>query len=139
MNFRRHIGEEEAQINLTPLIDVIFMLLVFFILTTSFIEESYIPIVLPQSESSLQDDEPILEVIIDLDGNYIIDGKRLANNKRETIHTALQRAGQDSKAGHLKITADERVAHGKVVVLMDLAGLLDFNNIQITTRKIDDF
>jgi len=139
MNFRRRTSEDDVQINLTPLIDVIFMLLVFFILTTSFIEESYIPIILPQSESSYQDEEPILEVIIDLDGNYIIDNKKLTNNRRETLHTALQRASQAGKAGHLKITADERVAHGKVVVLMDIAGLLGFNNIQITTRKIDDF
>ncbi len=139
MNFRRRVAEDDVQINLTPLIDVIFMLLVFFILTTSFIEENYIPIILPQSESTYQDEEPILEVIIDLDGNYIIDNKKLTNNRRETLHTALQRAGQASKAGHLKITADERVAHGKVVALMDIAGLLGFNNIQITTRKIEDF
>ena len=137
MNFRRPLREDEVQINLTPLIDVIFMLLVFFILTTSFIEESYLPIILPQAESDYQDKDSLLEVIIDIDGNYIINDRKLANNRRETLHTALQRESQGGQQGQLRITADERVAHGKVVLLMDIAGQLGFDNIRITTRTID--
>ena len=108
MNFRRHLHSEEPTLNLTPLIDVIFMLLVFFVLTTSFVEEKYLSIVLPEAEADNPHDEDGLEVIVDTDGNYIIDGKKLINNRRETLHTALQRKRREGDYQELRITADER-------------------------------
>lgn len=137
MNFRRHLRPQEPQLNLTALIDVIFMLLVFFVLTTSFMDENYLGIVLPESESEQRREDVGLEVIIDLDGNYIVNNKKLTNNRRETLHTVLQRESQGKDYKELRITADERVPHGKVVVLMDIAGRLGFDNIRISTRNIN--
>ena len=138
MNFRRHLNTEELHLNLTPLIDLVLILLIFFILTTNFIDENYLEIVLPETESAPQQEKQGLEVVVDQDGNYIIGGRKLINNRRETLHTALQRQSQGKGYEELKITADERASHGKIVVLMDIGGKLGFSNIRITTRSIDN-
>lgn len=137
MKLARPSESEDLQINLAPLIDVIFILLIFFVLTTSFVKENRIPIILPEAESTSEQREDLIEVVIDADGNYIIDNKKLFSNQRGAIRTELQRAQQASPASYLQITADSRVAHSKVVTVMDLAGQLGFSNLRITTREID--
>ncbi len=137
MKFPRVSDADEAHINITPLIDVVFILLVFFILTTSFVKENRIPILLPEAESRSKAVDNALEVVIDADGNYLINNKKLFNSKRDTIRTELQRAKAQNSNGYLQITADARVPHSRVVVVMDLAGQLGFSNIRITTRELD--
>ncbi|MBE8182335.1 MAG: biopolymer transporter ExbD [Candidatus Portiera sp.] len=137
MKLLRPSENEDLQINLAPLIDVIFILLIFFVLTTSFVRENRIPIVLPEAESTSKDRDDIIEVVIDADGNYIIDDKKLYSNQRGAIRTELQRAQKLSPNSYLQITADARVAHSKVVTVMDLAGQIGFSNLRITTREIN--
>ena len=136
MKLARPSESEEVQINLAPLIDVIFILLIFFVLTTSFVKENRIPIILPEAESVSQPSENAIEVVIDADGNYIIDDKKLFSNQRGAIRTELQRAKNISSKKYLQITADARVPHSKVVTVLDLAGQLGFSNIRITTREL---
>ena len=136
MKLPRSSQNDEAQINLAPLIDVIFILLIFFVLTTSFVKENRIALVLPDSQSTSNADNDLVEVLIDADGNYFIDNQKLFSNQRGAIRTGLQRAQALNSGKKLKITADARVSHSKVVLVMDLAGQLGFSNIRITTREI---
>lgn len=138
MKFPRVSDTDEVQINITPLMDVVFILLVFFVLTTSFVKENRIGIILPESQTKYSDVEDPLEVIIDADGNYLINNKKLFNDRRATIRTELQRSIANDNNRYLQITADARVPHNKVIVVMDIAGQLGFNNIRITTREIKE-
>lgn len=137
MKLPRSVENDELQINLAPLIDVIFILLIFFILTTSFVKENRIALLLPEAESVSEASDDSIEVVIDADGNYIINEKKLFSNHRGSIRIELQRAQTSSKKKILQITADARVPHSKVVLVMDLAGQLGFSNIRITTREVD--
>ena len=140
MKFPRLPEQNNIQINLTPLIDVVFMMLVFFILTTNFIKENRLSVVLPEAQSRYPASEAeLITVIVDAGGNYIVNDKKLADNRRDTLTLALRRARDASDLRELKVTADARVVHGKVVLLMDVAGQLGFSNIRITTREATEF
>ncbi len=140
MKFPRLPEQNNIQINLTPLIDVVFMMLVFFILTTNFIKENRLSVVLPEAQSRYPASEAeLITVIVDAGGNYIVNDKKLANNRRDTLTLALRRARDASDLRELQVTADARVVHGKVVLLMDVAGQLGFFNIRITTREATEF
>ena len=139
MKFPRLDEQDDIQINLTPLIDVVFMLLVFFILTTNFVKENRLSLVLPQAESRYPPQNIPLTVIVDAQGNYVVNGKKISDSHRDTLSLELQRARGDQQAADLRITADARVAHSKVILVMDVAGQLGFTNIRITTREADHF
>lgn len=140
MQFRRQSREEDT-INLTPLIDVVFLLLIFFMVSTTFTKETHLEIDLPEAvgEAAPQIDEP-LEIIISAEGNYSIDGQALVNNQVATLRAALlQLSAGESQAPSadrpLIITADAKAPHEFVVRAMDTAGQLGFVNLSITTRR----
>lgn len=138
MKFPRLNEQNDVQINLTPLIDVVFMLLVFFILTTNFVKENRLSLVLPEAQARYPQQDVPLTVIIDAEGNYIVNDKKLSDGHRDTLSLELQRARPSETAADLRITADARVAHSRVVLLMDVAGQMGFTNIRITTREADN-
>jgi len=85
--------KEEPEVNLTSLIDVVLLLLVFFMVSTSFVKQSQISIRLPEAESMpvVDDAREQIDIMITEQGEYLINGQRLANNRAETIRNALQK------------------------------------------------
>ncbi|MCP8898786.1 ExbD/TolR family protein [Gilvimarinus xylanilyticus] len=135
MQFRRQSREEDS-INLTPLIDVVFLLLIFFMVSTTFTKETHLEIDLPEAvgESASESAEP-LEVVINAQGGYAINGRQLVNNKAQTLKNALTEVAGDNTDQPLIITADAKAPHEFVVRVMDSAGQLGFVNLSITTRR----
>lgn len=137
MQFRRQTSSEE-EINLTPLIDVVFLLLIFFMVSTTFTKETHLKLDLPQAEG-----EPLpelvnkIEVLINADGGYAINGKPLINTKLETLMTGLEVVGKGLEKDKIPfvITADANVSYQSVVMAMDVAGRLGFVNITMTTKR----
>jgi len=128
----------EPDVNLTPLIDVVFLLLIFFMVSTSFVRQSQITIRLPEAESTAMVEEPPekIEIMITDQGTYLVNGRELINNRPETIRNALQRVSGGNTDLPLTISADANARHQHVVTAMDVAGRLGFVRISIAT--VDD-
>ncbi|MGD8417878.1 MAG: biopolymer transporter ExbD [Pseudomonadales bacterium] len=137
MKFSRR-GRLEASVELTPLIDVVFLLLIFFMVSTTFIRETQLKIDLPEAAGELQEiEEDVIEVTVDRVGDYAVNDRLLANNDIDTLVRALE-AALEAGAGNgsrLIITADANATHQSVVRAMDAAGRVGLTRISITTQQ----
>ncbi|RTZ62712.1 MAG: biopolymer transporter ExbD, partial [Aquificaceae bacterium] len=125
MNFRQHVSDD-VEVSLTPLIDVVFLLLIFFMITTTFDRDAKIKIDLPTTESAAPVAESnTLELLIDSQGRYYVDGLEVLNNKPETLFKAMSQA-LDKRGNNppLVISADAHSNYQSVVTAMDIAGRL---------------
>jgi len=137
MNFRKNMSEE-VEVNLTPLIDVVFLLLIFFMVTTTFDKDAKININLPttQNAAAAALKKP-MEVIIDAKGLYFVDGREVLNNKPETLFRAMSQALNErgEKSPPLIISADAKTNYQTVVTAMDIAGRLGLTNFSMATSQ----
>ncbi len=126
---------EEPEVNLTSLIDVVLLLLIFFMVSTSFVKQSQISISLPQAESAAVVEEfpEQLDIMITEQGTYLVNGRELINSRAETIRNALQKVSGGNTNLPLTISADANARHQHVVTAMDVAGKLGFVKISIAT------
>ena len=133
MNLQAH-PKEEPEVNVTSLIDVVLLLLIFFMVTTSFVRETEIRLQLPEAsaEARLASQES-LEITVTADGNYLVDGREIVNRRPDTLRRALVKIAGDSREQQIVIRADARVSHQSVVTAMDIAGRLGFVRINIAT------
>jgi biopolymer transport protein ExbD len=126
---------EEVELNMTSLIDVVLLLLIFFMMSTKFIDESRLQVRLPTA--GVQPDEAsareAVEIEVTAEGNYRVGGRDLVNNSPDTLATALARATSGNRAQPLTIRADARAVHQSVVTAMDVAGRLGYRQINIAT------
>lgn len=136
MNFKRQGASEEVAVNLTPLIDVVFLLLIFFMVSTTFTKESHLEIDLPQSSADpAKPTVKEIEVVINAEGEYSINDRTLVNNQEETLKKAVQKLSSGDTKLPFIITADSKTAHEHVVRVMDVAGQLGFVQLSITTQR----
>ena len=134
MQFKRQSKNEEG-VNLTPLIDVVFLLLIFFMVSTTFTKESHLEIDLPQSDGDLQPQATKqLEVVINSQGNYSVNGKALVDNEEGTLRRAIEKESQGNKNLPFLITGDSNASYQSIVIVMNLAGQLGFANLSMTTK-----
>jgi biopolymer transport protein ExbD len=120
---------------MTSLIDVVLLLLIFFMVSTSFVKQSQIAISLPEAESaSIVEEVPEqIDIMITETGIYLINGRELINSRPETIRNALQKVSGGSTSLPLTISADANAKHQDVVTAMDVAGRLGFVQVSIAT------
>jgi len=125
----------QPEVNLTSLIDVVFLLLIFFMVSTSFVKQSQINVSLPQADSSAVTEEPAekIDIMITETGVYLVNGRELINNRAATIRNALQQVSAGNNDLPLTISADANAKHQHVVTAMDVAGRLGFTHISIAT------
>ncbi len=135
MKFRRK-SRENVEIGLAPLIDVVFILLLFFVVTTTFTRETQLKIDLPEADSATPVQETQLkqlEVTIAADGSYALNGQQLVKSDLATLSSALQKESGGDSSLPLVISADARTPHQAVITAMDAAGKLGFAHLRITT------
>lgn len=135
MQFRRQ-KSAEVSVNLTPLIDVVFLLLIFFMVSTTFTQETHLSLDLP--EATGEDSETVvkqIEIVISVDGQYVVNGRSLVNNKINTLRKVLQEQSGNDLSTPLVITADANTPHQAVVTAMDAAGQEGFSHLSLTTQK----
>jgi len=130
----------QVEVNLTSLIDVVLLLLIFFMVSTSFVKQSQITISLPEAESSaiVPETPEQIEVMISATGLYMVNGRELINSRPETIRNALQKVSNGNNQLPLTISADANARHQDVVTAMDVAGRLGFTQISIATVNEPD-
>lgn len=127
---------EEPELNLTSLIDVVLLLVIFFMVSTSFVRETELKVQLPQaSVESPAADLPALEVIVDADGDYFLNGEALIASRADVLRRAFMKVAGERRDMPLTIRADARTSHQSVVTVMDVAGKLGFVNITIVTAN----
>ncbi|MEH6457007.1 MAG: biopolymer transporter ExbD, partial [Cocleimonas sp.] len=117
MNFRKNISDE-VDVNLTPLIDVVFLLLIFFMVTTTFDKDAKININLPTTQNAAAASlKKPMEIIIDEKGQYFVDGREVLNSKPETLFRAMSQALNErgEKSPPLVISADASTNYQTVV------------------------
>lgn len=139
MNFRRQRAEE-VSVNLTPLIDVVFLLLIFFMVSTTFTRETQLQLDLPQAESGQpveQAEVERIELLIAANGDIVINDRALVDNRIATLKTALQRESGGNTELPVVITADANTPHQAVITAMDAAGQLGFNRLRLTTMEAE--
>jgi biopolymer transport protein ExbD len=129
---RRHAEDE---LNMTSLIDVVLLLLIFFMMSTKFIDESRLQVRLP--EAGIQPDEAAtletIEIEVTAEGAYRVGGRDLVNNSPDTLATALNRATGGDRSQVITIRADARAVHQSVVTAMDVVGRLGYRQVNIAT------
>jgi len=135
VRFTRRV-RPEVEVNLTPLIDVVFLLLIFFMVSMTFTKESRLSIDLPESSG-----DPAralanqIEVSITRSGDFAINEVALLNNDIETIKTGIQKVSGGDNTIPMIITADGATPHQAVITAMDAAGQLGFVHLSITTKN----
>ena len=135
MKFRRK-RQDNVEIGLAPLIDVVFILLLFFVVTTTFTRETQLQVDLPEAASGTPpqaSELKPLEVVIGADGSYSVNGKSLVKNDLNNLMTSLQRESEGDSSLPLTISADSKTPHQAVITAMDAAGKLGFAHLRITT------
>jgi biopolymer transport protein ExbD len=126
----------EADVNLTPLIDVVFLLLIFFMVSTTFIKDSHLSIDLPQADGEIsQAAANQIEITVSKAGQYAINDVALVNNSIRTLKAGIEKVSAGDVKMPLVITADASSPHQAVVTAMDAAGQLGFSHLSITTRS----
>ena len=136
MKFRRNRQRESVDINLASLIDVVFVLLLFFVVTTTFTRETQLRVELPEAasaEPAAPDQGKLVEIPISAEGVYSVNNHLLPKSDLATLSEAIEReSGGDNKLP-LAISADGKTPHQAVVTAMDAAGKLGFSQLRMTT------
>jgi biopolymer transport protein ExbD len=133
-------SKEEPEINLTSLIDVVLLLLVFFMVSTSFVREAEINIRLPEASADSVPDQAleVLEISITQTGNFAVNGRELINNERRSLRLGIERLIGDRRDISVVIRADAQSAHQATVTALSVAGALGFTDINIATVTAPD-
>lgn len=133
MQFQRRRRQMDS-INLTPLIDVVFLLLIFFMVSTTFVRESNIALELPRADSGTEPDEQTaLEIRVSRDGSFAVNGQVLLTSDQDSLMQALREVAGGDFERPLTIRADARSSHQDVVTAMDSARQLRFRSLRIVT------
>ena len=134
MNFR-HARRPDVSINLTPLIDVVFLLLIFFMVSTSFSELTQLTVNLPEADGARATDEIGLVVVIDSAGNVTVGGDPVLN-EAEGLYRALEAAANGNFDVPVTLSADAMTPHQYVVMVLDVASLLGLQRVTISTESM---
>ena len=135
MNFRRGNSQDEPEINLIPLIDVLLVIIIFLMLTTTYARYSGLEINLPTADAEKQSEQPNeINVAIAANGQVMINKSPLAATDVGSISTALRRAGGDAKEPIIVINADAKATHQSVVDVMQAAQAAGYPHISFATQ-----
>jgi biopolymer transport protein ExbD len=129
--------KEDPSVELTSLIDVVFLLLLFFMVSTTFEQQAVLKVDLPEASAV---DAPIdlperLELVIDANGLMFLNDRHLVDSEERTIKAALNEAVGDDRDLPLILRADRETPHHYVVTVMDVAAQLGFSNLSIAADR----
>ncbi len=136
MNLRPE-RRQSPDLNLTPLIDVVFLLLIFFMVSTTFDKESRIKVELPQAATQDQRDkqDTVLDITIDVKGRFYVNQNEVINTETATLMGAIEKAVKDRRDLPVIISADASTPYQAIVKAMDAASQLGFENMTFAARK----
>ena len=126
--------EDEPEINLIPLIDVLFCLILFLVLTTSFNQRAALKLQLPQAQAGIVPDErPPLIILVDVEGRFFVGNTEVARRDVGALKAAVAQAAGSDRTRPIVLRADGRTPHQSVITAMDALGQLGFTRLSIAT------
>ena len=132
-------SDDEPEVNLTPLIDVVFLLLIFFMVSTTFEHQSRIQIELPEATASPEEiEEESIEIVIDAQGRYFIGEEQVVNTELKTLKSALSKVVGDRGTVPVTIRADASTPHQAVITALDATSQLGLRQISLATSRIEE-
>jgi biopolymer transport protein ExbD len=136
LRLKNHV-KEDPTVDLTSLIDVVFLLLIFFMVSTTFERESVLKVDLPEASAVAEREElpDSLELIIDAQGRMYLNDQRLIDSEERTIRAAIEQLAGDNRDLPMILRADRETPHHFVVTAMDVAAQLGFLNLSIATDR----
>jgi biopolymer transport protein ExbD len=135
MNFRKK-PRKQVEVSLTPMIDVVFLLLIFFMVTTSFNRETELNIMLPKAQGSEKKvQKKVVLLTIDADGLYYVDNHQVINQQPGTLRKALKEATGDKQNLPLIISADAKTTHQAVINALDIAQQIGLTHITFAAKN----
>jgi len=127
---------DEPEITVIPLIDVILVLLIFFMATATFDQNSRIKVQLPEASSEAKEDSATPLIIqIDAEGRYFVNNSEVVNSRIDTLKAALQQLGGEPAEQPVVLRADARAQHQAVVTAMDALAQTGYRNLSIATVR----
>ena len=136
MNFRRGQEKEPLEINLVPLIDVMMVILIFLMITTTYSKYTELQINLPSAEAERQPDRPAeITVLVNAQGQYVVNKNPVPFRSVEQLSEELRRAGAGLKEPVVIITADAAATHQSVIRVMEASRLAGLSQITFTTQS----
>ena len=127
---------EEPDVNLTPMIDVVFLLLLFFMVSTSFIRESSLKVDLPEATGqALAEQEQAIDIVITADGLFVINDISLEAPTKEQLAKVLKQVVGDNVDPHIIISADANAEYQNIVTAMDTSQQLGYTRLTLATRQ----
>ncbi|WP_147652445.1 ExbD/TolR family protein [Vulcaniibacterium gelatinicum] len=134
MRIRDHRADDEPEINLVPLIDVILVLIIFFVLTTTFDARSVLKLQLPQAQGEpAREQARALSVLVNAEGRYFVEDREALRTDVESLKDTLREVAGDDRERPVLLRADARTPHQAVVTALDALGQLGFSRVSIAT------
>ena len=131
--------EDEPEVNLTPLIDVVFLLLIFFMVSTTFEQQSRIQIELPEATATAAETEDeTLEIVIDSQGRYFIGERQVVNSEVKTLKSAISKAVDGREPLTVIIRSDASTPYQAVITALDATSQLGLTQISLATSAIEE-
>jgi biopolymer transport protein ExbD len=133
----QHHSKEEPTVDLTSLIDVVFLLLIFFMVSTTFERQALLKVDLPEA-SAVEDRSETpesLELVIDAEGRMFLNDQRLVDSDERTLRAAIEQLAGEKRSLPLVLRADRLTPHHHVVTAMDVAAQMGFVNLSIATDR----
>ena len=130
---------EDPEINLVSLIDVVLMMVVFFMLSSSMVDEGRIRIHLPQARDLPAGKPPAEPLVVSVtqQGGYLVNGRELINSSPDTLRAALLKEAGSDRTMRVTLRADGRSTHQSVITAMDVLARLGFAELNIATVRQD--
>ena len=127
---------DEIELNMTPLIDVVFLLLIFFMVSTTFEKQARLKVILPEaSAQAIQSKDNPVVIGIDAKGRFYINDRQLVNSQLDTLKIALTKTVGNNRDIPLVLRADAKTPHQSVVMAMDAAAQLGLTRLSIATLE----
>lgn len=134
MRIRDHRADDEPEINLVPLIDVILVLIIFFVVTTTFDARSVLKLQLPQAQGEpAREQARVLSVLVNAEGRYFVEDREALRTDVESLKDTLRDVAGDDRERPVLLRADARTPHQAVVTALDALGQLGFSKVSIAT------
>ena len=131
---RRHRPEDEAEINITPMLDVVFIMLIFFIVTTSFVREKGLDISRPQQSDKTEVEEDVGQILVEIDSlSQIMVNKRPVDDR--AVRANLERERANKPKAPLIIASHPDADTDSLVTVLDAANLIGISNISVATTR----
>ena len=136
MNIRPHRHKHSVLVDMTPLIDVVFLLLIFFMVSTTFDRQTQLKVDLPEASATAEEkEEPdVIEVVVDRKGHFYLDNQELVTHDVATLKRALKKAAGGRTDMPVRVTSDRQAPFQAVIEVMDAAGQLGMSHLSFLTR-----